>query len=64
MLYLGGSGGMLPREILEMHSLGDAISLILGAKSRAFRTDFYQVTGNKVVMNWSADCFYCSLIFS
>ena len=32
------------------------------AKSRAFRTDFYQVTGNKVMMNWSVDCFYCLLI--
>ena len=33
------------------------ISLILGAKSRAFRTDVYQVTGNKVMMNCSLDCF-------
>ena len=64
MLYLGGSGGMLPQEILKMHSPGDAFSLILGAKSRAFRTDFYQVTSNKVMMNWGVDCFYCLLIFS
>ena len=55
---------MLPREILKMHTLGEAFSLILGAKSRAFRTDFYQVTGNKVMMNWTVDCFYCLLIFS
>ena len=51
-----------PREILKMRTLGDAFSLILGAKSREFRTDFYQVTGNKVMMNWSVDCFYCLLI--
>ena len=51
-LYPAGSGGMLPREFLKMHTLRDAFSLILGAKSRAFRTDFYQVTGNKVMMNW------------
>ena len=55
---------MLPREILKMHGLGDAFSLILGAKSRAFRTDYDQVTSNKVMMNWSVDCFYCLLIFS
>ena len=55
---------MPAREILKMHTLGDAFALILGAKSRAFRTDFYQVTGNKVMMNWSVDCFYCLLIFS
>ena len=36
---------------------GHAFSLILGAKSRAFRTDVYQVTGNKVMMNCSLDCF-------
>ena len=47
-----------PREILKMRTFGDAFSLILGA----FRTDFYQVTGNKVMMNWSVDCFYCLLI--
>ena len=41
---------MLPREILKLHTLGDAFSLSLRAKSRAFRTDFYQVTGNKVMM--------------
>ena len=46
---------MLPREILKLHTLGDAFSLNLGAKSRAFRTDFYQVTGNEVMMNWSVD---------
>ena len=46
-----------PREILKMRTLGDAFSLILGAKSRAFRTDVYQVTGNKVMMNCSLDCF-------
>ena len=44
-----------PREILKMCTLGDAFSLILGAKSRAFRTDFYQVAGNKVMMNCSLD---------
>ena len=54
-LYLGGSGGMPPQEILKMRTLGDAFSLILGAKSRGFRTDFYQVTGNKVMMNCSLD---------
>ena len=48
----------------KMHTLGDAFCLILGAKSRAFRTDFYQVTSNKVMMNWSVDWFYCLLIFS
>ena len=52
---------MLPRKILKRHTLGDAFSLILGAKSRAFRTDLYQVTSNKVMMNWSVDCFYCLL---
>jgi len=58
------SGGMPPpQEILKMHTLEDAFSLILGAKSRAVRTDFYQVTCNKVMMNWSVDCF-CLLIFS
>ena len=36
-----GSGGMLPRENLKMPTLGDAFSLSLGAKSRAFRTEFY-----------------------
>ena len=51
-----------PREILKMRTFGDAFSLILWSKSRAFRTDFYQVTGNKVMMNWSVDCFYCLLI--
>ena len=40
------------------------IFLDFGEKSRAFRTDFYQVTGNKVMMNCSLDCFYCLLIFS
>ena len=40
---------MPPREIFKMRTLGDAFSLILGAKSRAFRTDVYQVTGNKVM---------------
>ena len=53
-----------PGNFLKMHTLGDAFSLILGAKSRAFRTDFYQVTSNKVMMNWGVDCFYCLLIFS
>ena len=48
---------MPPREILKMRTLGDAFSLILGAKSRAFRTEVYQVTGNKVMMNCSLDCF-------
>ena len=42
---------------MKMHTLGDAFALILGGKSRAFRTDFYQVTGYKVMMNWSVDCF-------
>ena len=46
---------MPPQEISKMRTLGDAFSLILGAKSRAFRTDFYQVTGNKVMMNCSLD---------
>ena len=55
---------MLLWKILKIHTLGDAFSLILGAKSRAFRTDFYQVTSNKVMMNWSVDCFFCLLIFS
>ena len=54
---------MSPREILKMRTLGDAFSLILGAKSRTFKTDFYQVTGNNVMMNWSVDCFYCLVIF-
>ena len=53
----GGSGGMPPQEILKMRTLGDAFSLILVAKSRAFRTDVYQGTGNKVMMNCSLDCF-------
>ena len=49
---------------IKMHTIGDAFSLIWwrgwgwgGAKSRAFRTDFYQVTSNKVMMNWDVDCF-------
>ena len=55
----GGPGACPPppREILKMRTLGDAFSLILGAKSRAFRTNVYQVTGNKVMMNCSLDCF-------
>ena len=52
-----GVRGHAPREVLKMRALGDAFSLILGAKSRAFRTDVYQVTGNKVMMNCSLDCF-------
>ena len=62
-----GSGGMPPPppgNFENAFSLGDAFSLILGAKSRAFRTDSYQVTGNKVMMAWSVECFYCLLIFS
>ena len=59
-----GVWGHAPPGILKIHTLRDAFSLILGAKSRAFRTDFYQVTGNKVMMNWSVDCFYCLSIFS
>ena len=54
---------MPPWEILKMYTLRDAFSLILGVKSRAFRTDFNEVTGNKGMMNWSVDCFYCLLIF-
>ena len=65
-LHVGGSRGMPPppppREILKIHTLGDAFSLILGAKSRAFRTDFYQVTSTKVTMNWSVDCFHCLIL--
>ena len=56
-IYLRGSGGTPHWEIWKMHTLRDAFSLILGAKLRVFRTDFYQVTGNKVMMNWSIDCF-------
>ena len=52
-----GVRGHAPQEILKMRTLGDAFSLIWGAKSRAFRTDVYQVTGNKVMMNCSLDCF-------
>ena len=48
---------MPSREILKMRTLGDAFSLILVAKSRAFMTDVYQGTGNKVMMNCSLDCF-------
>ena len=63
---IGGYLGQRPtpecQYLLKMHALGDAFSLIWGAKSRAFRTDFYQVTGNKVMMNCSVDCFYCLLI--
>ena len=54
-----GFGGILSWEILKMHTLRETFTLILGAKSRAFRTDCYQLTGNKVTMNWSVDCFYC-----
>ena len=39
------------------------IFLDFGTKSRAFRTDFYQVMIKKIMMNWSVDCCYC-LIFS
>ena len=46
-LYLGGSGGMPPREILKMFSPRDAFSLMLGTKSRAVKTDFYQVMMKK-----------------
>ena len=49
-----------------MYTFGDAFSLILRAKSRVFRTDYDQVTGNKVMMNhrgpaqsvWVADCYF------
>ena len=49
-----GSGGMPPWEILKMCTLGDAFSLILGAKSRAFRTDFYQLNSSPIdeLGNW------------
>ena len=53
-----GVRGHVSPGILKMHALGDAFSLILRAKLRVFRTDFYQVTSNKVMMNWSVDCFY------
>ena len=53
---LGGYGGMPPPGNFENAYSGRCIFLVLGAKSRAFRTDFYQVTGNKVTMNWSVDC--------
>ena len=52
-----------PREILIMNTPRDAFSLILGTKSRAFRTDFHQVMIKKIMMNWSVDCCYC-VIFS
>ena len=53
-----GFRGHAPPGNFEMQTLGDAFSLILGAKSRAFVTDFYQVTANnKVMINWSVDCF-------
>ena len=63
---IGGYVGQRPTlvcrwKILKMHTLGDAFSLILGTKSRAFRTNYYQVTSNKVMMTWSVDCFYCLL---
>ena len=55
----GGPGACPPLPgNFEMQTLGDAFSLILGAKSRALVTDFYQVTANnKVMTNWSVDCF-------
>ena len=61
---LGGPGACTPGEFWKMYTFGDAFSLILRAKSRVFRTDYDQVTGNKVMMNWSVDCFHCLLIFS
>ena len=55
---------MHPGEFWKIYTFGDAFSLILRAKSRVFRTDYDQVTGNKVMMNWGVDCFHCLLIFS
>ena len=51
-----GVWGHAPPGNFEHAYSGRCIFLVLGAKSRAFRTDFYQVTGNKVTMNWSVDC--------
>ena len=51
-----GVRGHAPLGNFENAYSGKCIFLVLGAKSRAFRTDFYQVTGNKVTMNWSVDC--------
>ena len=54
-----GVQGHAPPGNFEIRTLGDAFSLILEAKSRTFRTDFYHITGNKVMMNCSLDSFYC-----
>ena len=51
-----GVRGHAPLGNFENAYSGKCIFLVLGAKSRVFRTDFYQVTGNKVTMNWSVDC--------
>ena len=59
----GVRGHAPPRNFENAYSRR-GISLDFQAKSRAFRTDFYQVTGSKVMMNWTVDCFYCLLILS
>ena len=51
-----GVRGHAPPGNFENAYSGRCIFLVLRAKSRAFRTAFYQVTGNKVTMNWSVDC--------
>ena len=51
-----GVWGHAPPGNFENAYSGRCIFLVLRAKSRAFRTAFYQVTGNKVTMNWSVDC--------
>ena len=59
-----GVRGHAPPENFENAYSRRCIFLDFGAKSKAFRTDFNQVKGNKVMMNWSVDCFYCLLTFS
>ena len=61
---LGGSGDISPREILKMHTLGDAFSLICGGKIKGIQDRLLSGNGNKVMKNGSVDCFYCLLIFS
>ena len=57
--YTQGNPGACPPGNFENAYSLKCIFLDFGAKSRAFRTDFNQVKGNKVMMNWSVDSFYC-----
>ena len=61
-LYLGGPGHA-PLENFENAYSQRCIFLDFGSKIKGIqdRLTVYQVTSNKVMMNWSVDCFYCLL---